>query len=135
MRQSLLSGNGTIRGARCEKAGELASKTNSPRTPSNESYFFTCSPSHTNPKHQFPIRIQGHLQSISEQRRSLSPVLHWHFPVPLSDISSAHGAVGDRPRGGGRAPMGRWAIAHGPMGADFLGQRNGSTGFVLMNYI
>ena len=37
---------------------------------------------------------------------------------------SAHGAVGERPRGDGRSPMGRWARAHGPMGADFLREKN-----------
>ena len=46
-----------------------------------------------------------------------------HFRVSISEKVSAHGAVGERPRGDGRSPMGRWARAHGPMGAGFLGDK------------
>ena len=36
--------------------------------------------------------------------------------VPLPFIVIAHGAMGARPRGDGRSPMGRWALAHGAVG-------------------
>ena len=45
--------------------------------------------------------------------------------VSIQHLVSAHGAMGERPWGGGRAPMGRWACAHGAVGADFLGEKNG----------
>ena len=33
------------------------------------------------------------------------------------------------PRGGGRAPMGRWACAHRAVGAEKVGDKNGNNGF------
>ena len=54
--------------------------------------------------------------------------------VFLADIVNAHRAVGARPRADGRSPMGRWAIAHGAVGADYLRGKIGKLGFGNENY-
>ena len=41
--------------------------------------------------------------------------------------------MGERPWGGGRAPMERWARAHGPMGAEIIGDKNGNDGFAIVS--
>ena len=60
------------------------------------------------------------------------PARPGHFPypgsVPLPFIIIAHGAMGARPWGGGRSPMGRWAFAHGAVGDGNLRDRNGNQG-------
>ena len=48
--------------------------------------------------------------------------------VPLPFIVIAHGAMGARPRGDGRSPMGRWALAHGAVGDGNLRNRNVNQG-------
>ena len=41
------------------------------------------------------------------------------FVFPSEKVN-AHGAVGERPSAHGRSPTALWAIAHRPMGVDFL---------------
>ena len=49
--------------------------------------------------------------------------------VFLADIVNAHRSMGDRPRADGRSLMGRWVIAHGAVGADYLREKIGKLGF------
>ena len=71
---------------------------------------------------------------MNSVREGCSDLLESAIPVLMSAIVSAHGAVGARPWGDGRSPMGRWAIAHGAVGADYLREKIGKLGFGNENY-